>query len=64
MLLTVETSTSTSSGTDLSDSTAMRPAMTTNADRRKPGKGKNNTMNTSSSRGLYRRLNRHREKAI
>ena len=62
MLLTVETSTSTSSRKDSSDSNAMRPAMTTNADRRNPGKGKNNTMNTSSSRGLYRRLNRHREK--
>ena len=64
MLLTVETSTSTSSRKDSSDSNAMRPAMTTNADRRNPGKGKNNTMNTSSSRGLYRRLNRHREKIL
>ena len=64
MLLTVETSTSTNSPTDSSDSSAMRPAITTNADRRNPGKDKNNTMNTSSSRGLYRRLNRHREKAI
>ena len=64
MLLTVETSTSTSSRKDSSDSNAMRPAMTTKADRRNPGKGKNNTMNTSSSRGLYRRLNRHREKIL
>ena len=64
MLLTVQTSASTSSRTDLSDLSAIRPAMTTNADRRNPGKGKNNTMNTSSSRGLYRRLNRHREKIL
>ena len=42
MLLTVETSTYTTSRTDSNDSSAMRPAITTNADRRNPGKGKNN----------------------
>ena len=41
MLLAVEASTSTSSRTDSSDSSAMRPAITTNVDRRNPGKGKN-----------------------
>ena len=52
MLLTVETSTSTSSRKDSSDSTAMRPAITRNAYRRSPGKGKNNAMNTSFSHSI------------
>ena len=54
MLLTVETSTSTSSRTDSSDSTAMRPAMTTNADRRSPGKGKNNNELKFQSRSVQK----------
>ena len=54
MLLTVETSTFTSSRTDSSDSTAMRPAMTTNADRRSPGKGKNNNELKFQSRSVQK----------
>ena len=54
MLLTVETSTSTSSRKDSSDSNAMRPAMTTNADRRNPGKGKNNNELKFQSRSVQK----------
>ena len=57
MWLTVETSTSTSSGTDSSDSITMRPAITTPIAETLSRTG--STMNTSSSRGLYRRLNRN-----
>ena len=54
MLLTVETSTSTSSRKDSSDSNAMRPAMTTNADRRSPGKSKNNNELKFQSRSVQK----------
>ena len=57
MLLTVETSTSTSSGTDSSDSSTMRPAITTPI--AETLSRARSMMNTSSSRGLYRRLNRN-----
>ena len=57
MLLTVETSTSTNSGTDSSDSSTMRPAMTTPI--AETLSRARSMMNTSSSRGLYRRLNRN-----
>ena len=57
MLLTVETSTSTSSRTDLSDSSTMRPAITTPI--AETLSRARSMMNTSSSGGLYRRLNRN-----
>ncbi|CAH3014609.1 unnamed protein product [Porites evermanni] len=57
MLLTVKTSTSTSSGTDSSDSSTMRLAITTPI-AETPARARS-MMNTSSSRGLYRRLNRN-----
>ena len=57
MLLTVETSTSTSYGTDSSDSSTMRPAITTPI--AETLARARSMMNTSSSRGLYRRLNRN-----
>ena len=57
MLLTVETSTSTNSGTDSSDSNTMRPAITTPI--AETLARARSMMNTSSSRGLYRRLNRN-----
>ena len=57
MLLTVETSTSTCSGTDSSDSSTMRPAITTPI--AETLSRARSMMNRSSSRGLYRRLNRN-----
>ena len=59
MLLTVETSTSTNSGTDSSDSSTMRPAITTPIRIAETLARARSMMNTSSSRGLYRRLNRN-----
>ena len=57
MLLTVETSASTSSRTDSSDSSTMRPAITTPI--AETLSRARSMMNTSSSGGLYRRLNRN-----
>ena len=57
MLMTVGTLTSTSSRTDLSDSSAVRSAITTPI--AETLSRARSMMTTSSSRGLYRRLNRN-----
>ena len=57
MLMTVRTLTSTSSRTDSSDSSAVRSAITTPI--AETLSRARSMMNTSSSRGLYRRLNRN-----